>query len=62
MHSAAMWWELAERTRSLADGMSDPAERRATLAVVADYETQARDAESSAGSVSFTAACPSRTW
>jgi len=34
-----MWWELAERTRSLADGMIDPAERRATLAIVADYET-----------------------
>jgi hypothetical protein len=57
-----MWLELAERTRLLADGMSDPVERRATLAIVADYETQAREAQYSAGSVSFSGAGSSRMW
>jgi hypothetical protein len=62
MHSAAMWLELAERTRSLADGRVDPAERRAALAIVADYETQARDAGHAAGAAWFSAGSPSRVW
>lgn len=62
MHSAATWLELAARTRSLADGMSDLSERRAALAIVADYEAQARDAGPSAGSAWFSAASSSRIW
>jgi hypothetical protein len=64
MHSAAMWLELAERARSLADGMADPTERSAALAIVSDYEMQARNAglASTAGSVAFSGAYPSRTW
>ena len=62
MHSAAIWLELAERTRSRADGMSDPAERRAALAIVADYEAQARDLGTSAGSAWSSAGSPSLVW
>ncbi len=62
MHSAAIWLELAERARSRADGMGDPAERRATLAIVAEYEAQARDVGLSAAFPWFSAASPSRIW
>jgi hypothetical protein len=62
MHGAAIWLELAERTRSRADGMPDLAERRAALAIVAEYEAQARDAGPSVSSPSFHAASPSRIW
>ena len=40
MHGATIWLELAERARTRADDMLDPAERLAALAIVADYETQ----------------------
>jgi hypothetical protein len=62
MHGAAIWLELAERARTRADDIRDPAERLAALAIVADYETQARDSGPAAGSAWFSAASPSRVW
>jgi hypothetical protein len=62
MHSAAIWLELAERTRSRADGMRDPAERRATLAIVADYEAQARDVGPNVATPWVSPASPCRIW
>jgi len=62
MHNTATWFELAERRRSLADGMTDAAERRASLAIAADDEAQARDAVPPAGSLWFSTAYPARVW
>jgi hypothetical protein len=62
MHCAAIWLELAELTRSHADGMLDPAKRHATLAIVAEYEAQARDAGPGAAFPWFSPASSSRIW
>jgi hypothetical protein len=62
MHSAAIWLELAELARSHADGMLDPAERHATLAIVAAYEAQARDTGHGTASPWFSPASSSRIW
>jgi hypothetical protein len=62
MHGATIWLELAERARTRADDIRDPAERIAALAIVADYETRARDVGPGAGSAWFSAASPSRVW
>jgi hypothetical protein len=62
MHHATIWLELAERRRALADGITDPSERRASLAIVADDEAQVRDAVPSGGSLWFSTACSARVW
>ena len=38
MHSTATWLELAAMTRAMADGLTEPADRRSLLDIVADHE------------------------
>jgi hypothetical protein len=38
MHSAATWFELAATSRAMADGLTEPADRRSLLDIAADYE------------------------
>jgi hypothetical protein len=61
MHTAATWLKLAAHSRSLADGMSDPAERAELMKIVASYEQQARDCSSPVITPYF-GACPSFRW
>jgi hypothetical protein len=62
MHTAATWLELAAHTRAAADGMSDRAERRAMLAIVADYEWQAHVVAVQAEPGRPFGACSPRVW
>ena len=38
MRSAATWLELAATSRALADGLTEPADRRSLLDIAADYK------------------------
>ena len=38
MHSTSTWLELAEMTRAVADGLTEPADRRSMLDIVTDHE------------------------
>ena len=63
MYTAATWLELAAHSRSVADGMSDPAERAALMKIVASYEQQARQTTSSPPDITpYLGACPSLRW
>lgn len=63
MHTAATWLELAAHYRSVADGVSDPAEKAALMNIVASYEHQAREMTCyPPASTPYFGACPSFRW
>ena len=63
MHTAETWLKLAAHSRSLADGMSDPAEKAALMNIVASYEQQARETTCSSPDITpYFGACPSYRW